>query len=104
MSSGPQDFHFTESEKDLIILGVSEIRRTVNGVITTYSINSFGPSSFVYNLIRERLGNNASLDIKALYNANATILQSAYPQVYQLYTSASNIPQTITATTTYTTV
>jgi hypothetical protein len=94
-------FSFTEHEKDLILLGVSQITRSTNGIDTTYNINIFGSSSYVYTIIRERLTNGKSLDIHALYTTYSTELQTTYPQVYALYTSTNTTPQTITATTHY---
>ena len=92
-------FTFTEHEKDLILLGVSQITRSTNGIDTTYSVHIFGPSSYAYSIIRERLTSGKSLDIHALFTTYSTELQTTYPQAYALYTATT--PQTITATTQY---
>ena len=94
-------FAFTETEKDLILLGVSQIIRVENGVTTTYTINTFGDNSYKFVIIKERIANDGNLDIHSLFATHHQLLESTYPQVYNSYTNPNNMPQTITATTHY---
>jgi Iap family predicted aminopeptidase len=94
-------FNFTEEEKNIILLGATQIIRIENGATITYTINSFGDVSYRYNIIRERIANNGLLDLRTIYINTINIIQTKYPALYNSLTTTSTSPQTINSTASY---
>jgi hypothetical protein len=92
----------TETEKDLVLLGVIGITRTdVSGNVTTLSFNYYGDNCLRVSVMRERLINGGVLDLKVLFDNNRELLQSNYLNLYTWLTTATPQPQNIQSSTNY---
>lgn len=86
-------FSLSESEKDLLILGVLVIVRENTTILCNESLKN--------SIIYERILNNGLLDLRSLFNNNSSILQTQYMSLYQALTNSNVGNQSITTTTIY---